>query len=440
MHKKVSSFLEKHGIGVGDTVKLKFKGCEKTGIIMPKDRFSDPETIIIKLSNGYNIGINVHEIESADKIEKSEEIKALSAPSIRPDEKKPKVSIIITGGTISSKIDYRTGGVSGLSKPEEILYNIPELADISYIETRTPFSKMSEDMIYDDWIKIAKTVEKDLNNGFSGSIVAHGTDFLHYTASALSFMLKDFRKPIVLVGSQRSSDRASSDAGMNIICAARIATSDMGETGICMHSSTNDDYCIFIKGTRARKMHTSRRDAFRPVNDLPLAKVWPEGKIEKIKDDIKERSDESAKADTAFEPNIAILKTFPMADPSIIDFYIERGCKGFVVEGSGLGHVPTASKYSWVETIKKHAKDGVPFIVTSQTIYGRVHPSVYTNLRLLFHDAGAISGEDMLTETAFVKLGWVMGHTKDIDEIKSMMMTNIAGELSKRSLPGTYLY
>ncbi|MBN2102343.1 MAG: Glu-tRNA(Gln) amidotransferase subunit GatD [Candidatus Aenigmarchaeota archaeon] len=437
---RLGELLEARKLDIGDFVRIKFKGAEKSGIIMPKDQFSRPEVLYIKLANGYNIGILADEIKGIEKCSETD-----SGPQIRPrkisfDKTKPKISAVITGGTIASKVDYRTGGVTGLSKSGEILENIPELSDIVNMECISPFTKMSEDLGHEDWIEIAKAVAKQLNNGDRGVIVTHGTDFLHYTSAALSFMLRNLTKPVALVGSQRSSDRGSSDAGMNLICAAHIATGDIAEVGVCMHGSTNDDFCFFSRGTKVRKMHTSRRDAFRPINELPLAKVWTDGKIEKINPVQKKRSDGDVELDIAFEPKVAILKAYPDADPDVIDYYIGKGYRGFVIETAGLGHVPTFAKKSWIETIRKHTKDGIPFIGTAQTIYGRIDPSVYTNLRMLYHDAGAICSSDMLTETAYVKLGWVLGHTEDIEEVRKMMLTNIAGEITQRTLPETYLY
>jgi glutamyl-tRNA(Gln) amidotransferase subunit D len=226
---------------------------------------------------------------------------------------------------------------------------------------------------------------------------------------------------------------------MNLICAARVAVSDIAEVGICMHGEPDDSYCLFLRGTKVRKMHTSRRDAFRPINDLPLAKVWPDGRIDKINPEQKKRTDKRTELDAKFEPDIAILKAYPGSDPGVIDYYMRKGCRGFVIEGTGLGHVPVFAKKSWTEKIKKHSEQ-IPFIVTSQTIYGRVNPDVYTNLRKLFHEAKAIPGEDMLPEMAYVKLGWVLGHTKSMEKIREMMLTNYAGEITKRSLPETYLY
>ncbi|HDD72516.1 MAG TPA: Glu-tRNA(Gln) amidotransferase GatDE subunit D, partial [Candidatus Aenigmarchaeota archaeon] len=231
-----------------------------------------------------------------------------------------------------------------------------------------------------------------------------------------------------------------SDAGMNLICSCYAAISDIAEVGVCMHGEMSDSFCLFIRGTKVRKMHTSRRDAFRPINDLPLAKVWPSGRIEVVNRNHRKRGDGEVELDARFEPRIALLKAYPGSEPEIIDFLVSKGYRGFVIEGTGLGHVPTFAEKSWIKTIKRHVKDGIPFVVAPQTLYGRINPRVYTNLRILYMDAGAIPGEDMLPETAYVKLGWVLGHTQDMDEVRRLMLTNHAGEITERSLPETFLY
>ncbi|OGI12489.1 glutamyl-tRNA(Gln) amidotransferase subunit D, partial [Candidatus Micrarchaeota archaeon RBG_16_36_9] len=355
------------------------------------------------------------------------------------DSKKPRVSLISTGGTIVSKVDYKTGGVSALEKPEELLMNIPELKDIVFIESvKTPFSKMSEDFNFKDWQKLAQTIAIELNKS-QGVIVAHGTDTMHFTSAALSFMLKNLSKPVVLTGSQRSSDRGSSDAFMNIVCSAHTSISDIAEIGICMHATVDDHYCYFTRGTKARKMHATRRDAFRSINEIPIAKVWPNGKIDVLNKNYKKRSDEKVVADIKFEPRVALLKAYPGSEPEILEFLVKKGYKGFVIEGTGMGHVPTLAEKSWIPMIKKLIKDGIPVVIAPQTIYGRINTDVYSNLRTLYHEAKAIPGEDMIPETAYVKLGWVLGHTKDLDEIREMMLTNIAGEITERNEIDTFL-
>lgn len=437
------------GISIGERISVERGDQIYEGLLMPKTELGDENCIVLKLDNGYNIGIRFEgkmEIKKSKKKEPREireevefENGKEKIEKIRFDSKKPKVSLVMTGGTVISRVDYKTGGVSALEKSEELLVNIPELKDFVCIkDIKTPFRKMSEDLDYKDWQKLATLVAKELNEN-QGVILTHGTDTMHFTSAALSFMLKNLSKPVVLTGSQRSSDRGSSDAFMNIICSARTAISDIAEVGICMHATVDDHYCHFIRGTKVRKMHATRRDAFRSINEMPLAKVWPNGKIDIINKSYKKRSDEKVVADIKFEPKVALLKSYPGSEPEILEFLVKKGYKGFVIEGTGMGHVPTFAEKPWISTIKKLIKDGIPVVIAPQTLYGRINTNVYSNLRILYHDAKAIPAEDMLPETAYVKLCCVLGHTKDLDKVREMMLTNMAGEITERNEIDTFL-
>jgi glutamyl-tRNA(Gln) amidotransferase subunit D len=430
-------------IKIGERISITKSKQVYEGLLMPRTELGDTNCIVLKLDSGYNIGIRFEKgvkIKKSKKPEPKEIKKELEfefgkehLKALKFDPKKPKVSLIMTGGTIISRIDYRTGGVHALEKPEELLTNIPELKDIVNIEDiLTPIKKMSEDLDYKDWQKLAELTARELNKN-QGVIITHGTDTLHFTSAVLSFMLKNLYKPVVLVGSQRSPDRGSSDAFMNLICSAHAAVSNIGEVGTCMHGSTDDYYCYFIRGTKVRKMHTTRRDAFRSINEMPIAKIWPDGKIDILNKNYKRRKDEKVMADVKFEPKVALLKSYPGSEPEILEFLVKKGYKGFVIEGTGLGHLPTFAEKSWIPTIKKLVKDGIPVVIAPQTIYGRINPNVYTNLRILYHEAKAIPAEDMLPEVAYVKLGWILGHTKDLEKVREMMLTNMVGEITERS-------
>ena len=433
--KRIQAILKKNKIEIGQRISVT-KGKEHfEGLLMPKSSGS-PDALVIKLDNGYNIGIDFKNA----KIKKLNEKRELGSKpkGLEFDSSKPKVALITTGGTITSKVDYRTGAVHMLMKPEEFLMNVPELKEIVNIsKIVSPFSIASEDMDYKTWQTLATLTAKELNKDNKGVILTHGTDVLHFTSAALSFMLPNLTKPLVIAGAQRSSDRGSADTAMNLICASHTALSDIAEVGICMHASSEDNYCLFNRGTKVRKMHTSRRDAFRPINDLPLAKVWPNGKIE-VTNEYRKRSDGKVKADIKFEEKVALVKAYPGSDPDYLKFFVDKKYKGIVIEATGLGHVPTQAKKSWIPAVKKIAKD-LPIVITSQTLYGRTNPNVYSNLRTLA-DAGAIFGEDMLPETAYIKLGWVLGHTKDMEKIKELMTKNLVGEISTRTGSETFLY
>jgi glutamyl-tRNA(Gln) amidotransferase subunit D len=413
---------------VGDKVRIITTSEDIEGILLAS---SEPGIFLLKLKSGYNIGVKKEDVVSMELLE---EVK-IKDSKLELKEKKnlPYIDIIVTGGTISSKVDYKTGGVSWLIKPEELFKFYPELFDIVNVnEIKNPFMKLSENMNPEDWKIIAKEVEKSLNNkDIKGIIITHGTDTLHYTSSALSFFLKNLNKPVVLTYAQRSSDRASSDASLNLLCSAHAAVSDIAEVMLVGHGSNNDDFCYAHKGTKVRKMHSSRRDAFRSINDKPLAKIFPDGRID-ILNKFKKRNDEKVKLDMSFNKNIFSLKYFPGQDSEIIN-YLSLKYKGIVIEGTGLGHVAVGDDAvnNFLPAIKKAINNGTIICMTSQTISGKVDEYVYSTAREL-EKAGVIYLRDMLAETAFVKLGYVLAKEKNISKIKEMMLSNLAGELNSR--------
>jgi glutamyl-tRNA(Gln) amidotransferase subunit D len=393
------------------------------------------EFIIIKLKNGYNIGIKNEDIENIERKEIEEEKKQRD---INVPRRENKISVIATGGTILSRIDYRTGGVHMLTKPEELIDLVPDLLD--YVEIKKlerPFSIASEDMIPDNWIEIGKIAINLLKDDIKGITILHGTDTMHYTSAALSFIIRNLNKPISLTGSQRSSDRPSSDAFLNLLSSAIYDNSDIAEVAIVMHGSPSDNFSYAHRGTKVRKMHTERRDAFQSINDLPLAKIYPlERKIEIMNKNYRKRNNEEPYLDDKLNKKVALVKAYPGSDPDILKYYIDKGYKGIVIEGTGFGHVPTTPadiKYSWIENIKYGREKDVIFVMTPQTIFGRVNPFVYSNARLLYN-LGVIYAEDMTPETAYVKLMYVLGHTENYEEVRKMFLTNIAGEINRKSL------
>jgi glutamyl-tRNA(Gln) amidotransferase subunit D len=442
--KKIQNILKRNKIKIGDSIRVKKAKNVYEGILMPRIELGDTSCLVIKLNNGYNTGIKFEKGIKIEKIRKGFEIglkhKKEKIKKIIFDKKLPTISILGTGGTIASKVDYRTGGVYASFSPRDIATQIPELKEIANIKCEEVMNVMSEDMTPEIWVRMAKEVAQDVKAGYKGIIVTHGTDTLHYTAAALSFMLRDLPCPVALVGSQRSSDRGSSDAVMNVACAANfVAHSDVAEVCTVMHGSINDDYCLAIRGTKSRKMHTSRRDAFRPINEQPIAKIyWKERRIEILNKNYRKRNDSKLKVDTKLNPKVALIKTYPGMDPGIFDFYLSKRYKGFVVEATGLGHTPTLGKHSLLPKVERVIKSGLPVVITSQCLYGRTHPTIYYNLREL-SKRGAIFGEDMLPEVALVKLMWVLGHTKNLDKIRDMMLTNYSGEINPRIEPKDFL-
>ena len=268
----------------------------------------------------------------------------------------------------------------------------------------------------------------------NGIVVTQGTDTLHYSTAAMSFFLQHLNKPVVFTASQRSIDRGSSDAFSNLLCAVNAAAKFDGAAVVtCLHGTSDDNYCILINGVNVRKMHTSKRDAFKSINVPPLAKIYEDGKIEILNSNYKKRNNEKVFVEDQFEPKTALIYVYPGMDPEIFDYYRQKKYKGIVIVATGLGHVSTLNpKQSLVKKIKELTDNGVPVVITSQTIYGRVHPYVYTPLRKLSIELNCIFAEGMLPETAYVKLGWVLPQAKDIEEVKEMMQTNYCGEIVDR--------
>ncbi len=418
----------------GDYVEVHLAKVIYEGTLLERPE-SERGVVLLKLDSGYNIGFNKKDVLKIEVIEKSREEKE-EKTELKRDPEKPNIAMVITGGTIAARLNPRKGGVDWLTTPESLFKFYPGIFDkVNVVKVEVPFMKASEDMDFKDWQKIAKITEKFLNDSaISGIIITHGTDFLHYTSAALSLFLKNLNKPVVLTYSQRSIDRASSDANLNLQCSALAAISDIAEVMLVGHASSNDDFCYAMPGTKVRKMHTSRRDAFKVVNEKPFAKVFPD-RIEKIGDYHVRDNKKKTKTDTRFEEKVSLLKVYPGQNPSILDYYLEKEYKGIVLELSGLGHAPTKrARNSWTRKLKEIQDKGVIVCAASQTIYGRLDPFVYSNGRELL-ETGIIYLEDMLAETAYVKLGWVLGHeewAKNKETIKEKMLENFSHELNDR--------
>jgi len=415
-------FLKANQISVGDSVKI-LSDITYSGIIMPRYEHSDDKHIVLKLKNGYNIGLEIEKIEKIEIIKSAEKI-------IEKDEKiekvegLPKILLLSTGGTIASKIDYRTGAVTPVLTAEELNSSIPELAKIANIDAHVLFSEYSENIMPEHWLQIAEKINEYSKSDYAGIIVAHGTDTMHYTSSFLSFALAGFPIPIVLVGSQRSSDRASSDAALNLISAVKFITESKTKgVYIVMHQDENDETVACHFGTRVRKNHTSKRGAFQTIGDNP-AFIIAENQIQKnITEDFFKVNEFQPKI--YLDTKVALVKYHPGYDPSLLDKIVEMGFRGIIFEGTGLGHI---GKIMY-ESVKKANEKGIFLGMTSQCIDGRVRMTVYESGRDLL-DLGIIPLENMIPEVALVKAMWAMGKSQNREEVKKIMLENIASELS----------
>jgi len=422
---KVLELVKKQGLEVGDRVLAKNERVSFTGILMPRSELDDDQHLILKLDDGYNIGLSTESL-SVQRLPQ-EEPKVSPPPfEAKSNPNLPKVSIISTGGTIASKVDYKTGAVSPALSARDLYQSVPELGDLADIKTEILLSVLSENIVPENWASMARSVSNHIKNGAEGIVITHGTDTMGYTAAALSFALTNLPVPVILVGSQRSSDRPSSDAYLNLKGAVfTAARAPFAEVGVLMHSGSSDSSLVVHRGTRVRKLHTSRRDAFASINALPLAKVQ-DGKIETYGEYRRRGGELELKAN--FDEDVVLIKSFPGIPPDMFDPIIHRGFHGIVLEGTGLGHVPE----SLFSSLRRAVQSGLTVVMASQCLYGRVNMNVYSTGRELLN-IGVIPAGDMLPETALVKLMWVLGQTEDPRKISELFLKSIAGELSERS-------
>ncbi|TLX84503.1 MAG: Glu-tRNA(Gln) amidotransferase subunit GatD [Thaumarchaeota archaeon] len=414
-------FLKKSKVEVGNQVKI-HADLPYSGIIMPRYEYLDDSHIVLKLEDGYNIGLDIGKIKKIE-LEPSPKTTKENIPKLETDPALPRILLISTGGTIASKIDYRTGAVTPALTASELNATVPELSKTANIDTEVLFSEYSENLLPEHWIKIAEKLNSYARSEYRGIIVAHGTDTMQYTAAALAFSLSGFPKPVALVGSQRSSDRPSSDAALNLIAAARfLVETDTSGIFVVMHNTSSDDEIACHWATRVRKNHTSRRNAFQTVGGWP-AFIIEDNRIEKDKLFNPQKGEYNPKI--KFDNRVVLVKYYPGFEPKIMDYIISSGYKAIIFEGTGLGNV---GKIMY-DTIEKAKKKGLFVGMTSQCIDGMVRMTVYDSGRDLLN-LGVTPLGNMIPETALVKAMWALANSKDSAEMTKIMKENIALEFS----------
>ncbi|MBF0104531.1 MAG: Glu-tRNA(Gln) amidotransferase subunit GatD [Deltaproteobacteria bacterium] len=432
---KALKALKKFDIRVWSEAAIKTTRGSFTGIVLPRSENDDDRHIVLKVSTGYNIGVAVETI--LDMTEKGYKKANYKIPEKEfPFSKdKPNIKLFGTGGTIASRLDYRTGAVIPAFSPGELYGAVPELADICNMSTEKLFAVFSENMGPDQYKQLAVRIGEEIRKGIDGILIGHGTDTMHHTATALSFMVQDPPVPIILVGSQRSSDRPSSDAAFNLIHGTKAAAeSDIAEVMVCMFGPTSNEYGLLHRGTRVRKMHSSYRSTFRTIGDIPIAMI-NRNKITPLKPDYKKRrKDKNVTITPVFEDKVTLIYYYPNMRPDMIDSLVDNGYKGIIIAGTGLGHV----NKPLYPAIERAIKKGVAIYMTVQTLWGYAHMFVYDTGRDLMNK-GIIPLENMLPEVAYIKLGWAFGQTSDLKEVQKIMLTPINGEITEREPCNGYL-
>jgi len=420
---KLASLLVSKGIDIGDKIRVRKGNLEVEGILFPSFSKYD-DILVIKMDNGYNIGLKIDGDEIYLVCKKSV---AENKETKGGERSRGEVKIISTGGTIVSKIEYETGAVKPALTTEDILEYLPQIREIADIDAEVLFSVLSENMKPEYWTKIAEETKRALDEGSKGVVIAHGTDTMTYTASALAFSFSQMTGPVIMVGSQRSSDRPSSDSPINLYSSVLLAKkSPFAEVSVLMHGESSDTYTLAHRAVKTRKMHTSRRDAFQSINDIPLAKVkWKNNEIVMMRNDFRPRGNHNT-LDSKFDTRVFLLYYYPGMDPSFLETIRDK-VKGIIIAGTGLGH--TSEEFE--PYFRSMTKDGIFIGMTSQCLFGRVNMNVYTTGRKL-QNAGVVPLGDLLPETALVKLMWILAHTNDVEEVRKMMLKNLAGEFNFR--------
>ena len=428
--------LERFGITVWCEVRATTTQGEFEGLLLPRSETSDEYHLVLKLGIGYNIGIRHDTVRSLEKIGYREAHYQIPEKEFPTSPTLPGVKLLGTGGTIASRLDYRTGAVIPAFSPGELYGSVPELAEICNLETQKLFGVFSENMGPEQYLILAEKTGEAIREGYDGIVIGHGTDTMHHTAAALSFMVQRPPVPIIMVGSQRSSDRPSSDAAQNLINATWAAGhGPIAEVMVCMFGPTSDVYNLLHRGTRVRKMHSSVRSTFRTLGDIPVAMV-ERGRLTPLKDDWKpRRGDREVVVQAAYDKRVTMVYYYPGMQPDIIDALVEKGYRGIIIAGTGLGHV---NRLIYPALERAHAA-GVHLFMTLQTLWGFVQMHVYETGREIL-ELGVVPLANMLPEVAFIKLGWALGvHPDDPAAVRTLMTTPLAGDMTEREPHDGYL-
>ncbi len=432
---KLRERLMKEGIKSWSKVVVKKENAHYEGLLLPRSQHTDDNYITLKVDTGYNLGVMIDDNTEIKEIGYQKGQYKLPPLDTHFDDNLPKVTLLGTGGTVASRLDYRTGAVLPAFTPEELFSAVPELTSIVNLTPRTIYEILSENFVPKYWVKTAQEIAKEIESGADGIIIGHGTDTMCVTGCALSYFLRNLPVPVVLVGSQRSSDRPSSDGPKNILYAANLAGhANFAEVVISMHGTTSDSYNLIHRATRCRKMHSSRRDTFRTLSDIPLGKINDEG-ITWFKKDVKKRAPrDDFYLDAKIDEKVGMLYFYPGMQPNMLDSMIDNGYHGVVIIGTGLGHVGT----NMYPALDRAQEEEIPIVMVVEPLFGYVQLRVYETGRDMLA-RGVIEGENMLPSAAYTKLCWALGHTRETNEVKKIMQTNVAGEITTRESVKGYM-
>ncbi len=432
---KLRERLIRDGIRTWGKVRVTKGKATYEGLLLPRSQHTAETYVTLKVDTGYNLGIHVDQNTKLEEIGYRKGHYSLPKVDVRAQKGLPNVTLLGTGGTVASRLDYRTGAVLPAFTPEELFSAVPELTSTVNLTPKTLYQILSENFRPEYWVKTAESIAKEIQAGADGVIIGHGTDTMCTTGAALAYFLRNLCIPVVLVGSQRSSDRPSSDGPRNILYAAKVAGyADLAEVVICMHGGTSDSYNLIHRATRCRKMHSSRRDTFRTLDDIPLGKI-DESRFTWFKNDVHKRAKkEDFFLDTKMDTRVGMLYSYPGMNPDILDGMVDKGYHGIVIIGTGLGHVGT----DMFPALERCQEEEIPVVLVVEPLFGYIQLRVYETGRDMLA-RGVIEGQNMLPSAAYTKLIWVLGHTRNVAEVKQLMQADFAGEITAREGPRGFL-
>jgi glutamyl-tRNA(Gln) amidotransferase subunit D len=427
--------LIKDKIRTWSKVKVTKGSAHYEGLLLPRSQHTDDNYITLKVDTGYNLGVLIDDQTQISEIGYQKGHYELPHVDVQFKKDLPNVTLLGTGGTVASRLDYRTGAVLPAFTPDELFSAVPELIPTVNLTPKTLYQILSENFRPEYWVKTAEAIAKEIEGGADGIIIGHGTDTMCVTGCALSYFLRNLPVPVVLVGSQRSSDRPSSDGPRNILYAAKLAGyENFAEVVVSMHGTPSDSYNLVHRATRCRKMHSARRDTFRTLSDIPLGKIDDSG-VTWLKDDIKPRSNvEDFYLDAKIDSRVGMLYFYPGMNPDLLESMVDLGYHGVVVIGTGLAHVGT----DVYPALERAQEEEIPIVMVVEPLYGFVQLRVYETGRDMLA-RGVIEGENMLPSAAYTKLIWTLGHTRNLDEVRDIMLTPIAGEITNRESPKGFM-
>lgn len=427
--------LIREGVRTWSKVRVTKGNAVYEGVLLPRSQHTADSYVTLKVDTGYNLGVLIDESTQIEEIGYKKGHYQLPSIDVKFKKELANVTLLGTGGTVASRLDYRTGAVLPAFTPEELFSAVPELTSTVNLTPKTLYQILSENFRPEYWVKTAEAIAKEIESGINGVIIGHGTDTMCTTGAALAYFLRNLPIPVVLVGSQRSSDRPSSDGPRNILYAARLAGNEnIAEVIVCMHGGTSDSYNLIHRAVRCRKMHSSRRDTFRTLDDVPLGKI-DDSRVTWFKDNVHPRSPrEDFHLDTKIDPRVGMLYSYPGMNPDILESMVDMDYHGIVIIGTGLGHVGT----DMFPALERCQEAEIPVVLVVEPLFGYVQLRVYETGRDMLV-RGVIEGGNMLPSAAYTKLIWVLGHTRNVNEVKKLMQTNMAGEITPREGPRGFL-